>query len=44
MCNGFYRPSLNRHLLRTEIKLSPFHDTRKCRKLFKKMPLVTPEI
>ncbi|AIX60043.1 hypothetical protein ECNIH5_15245 [Enterobacter cloacae] len=44
MRNGFFRPSLNRHLLRTEIKLSPFHDTRKYRKLFKKMPLVTPEI
>ncbi|KJL51952.1 hypothetical protein BFX86_10175 [Enterobacter hormaechei] len=44
MRNGFFRPSLKSHLLRTEIKLSPFHDTRKCRKLFKKTPLVTPEI
>ncbi|ADF63256.1 hypothetical protein ECL_03722 [Enterobacter cloacae subsp. cloacae ATCC 13047] len=35
-------PSLNVDLLRSEIKLSPFHDTRKLRKEFKKMPLVTP--
>jgi len=35
---------LKRDLLPHEIKLSPFHDTRKSRKLFKKMPLVTPEI
>ncbi|KZR42517.1 hypothetical protein A3N68_01310 [Enterobacter asburiae] len=33
-------PKVN--LLRNEIKLSPFHDTRKSRKLFKKIPLVTP--
>jgi len=32
------------NLLRREINLSPFHDTRKSWKLFKKMPLVTPEI
>ncbi|OOB85323.1 hypothetical protein BZY71_20025 [Leclercia adecarboxylata] len=35
---------LRRSLLPCEIKLSPFHDTRKSRKLFKKMPLVTPKI
>ncbi|KJQ38339.1 hypothetical protein VE21_14675 [Enterobacter bugandensis] len=33
-------PKVN--LLRCEIKLSPFHDNRKWRKLFKKIPLVTP--
>ncbi|KJI55218.1 hypothetical protein AN674_0200950 [Enterobacter kobei] len=30
------------NLLPCEIKLSPFHDTRKYRKLFKKISLVTP--
>ncbi|NYU08115.1 hypothetical protein A8O28_22410 [Enterobacteriaceae bacterium CCUG 67584] len=34
----------NDNLLPAEIKLSPFHDTRKSWKLFRKMPLVTPEI
>ncbi|ORC23938.1 hypothetical protein B1H42_06130 [Enterobacter cloacae subsp. cloacae] len=42
MSNCLFLPSLNADLLRSEIKLSPFHDTRKLRKVFKKMPLVTP--
>jgi len=35
---------LKGNLLPKEIKLSPFHDTRKSRKVFKKTPLVTPQI
>jgi hypothetical protein len=34
--------SLKVILLRGEIKLSPFHDTRNYRNLFKKIPLATP--
>ncbi|RUN93747.1 hypothetical protein EKN26_22950 [Enterobacter bugandensis] len=45
-CHLTAKPSLMAspkvNLLRCEIKLSPFHDTRKWRKLFKKIPLVTP--
>ena len=40
LSNCLFLPSLNVYLLRSEIKLSPFHDTRKLRKVFK-MPLVT---